>query len=349
MTKHLKTHPSTLIVGPSWVGDMVMAQSLFKTLKRQNPDVQIDVLAPNWSRALLARMPEVRRSIDMPLGHGELKLAERKALGKSLRDTPYQQAIVLPNSFKSALVPFWANIPVRTGYVGEFRYFILNDARKLDKSLLTRTVDRFVALGLPKGAPHPPHVPHPRLEVAASQVEQSLARFNLSKTSTPILALCPGAEYGRAKRWPTLYFAALARHYLAHEWEVWLFGSDKDRSVTDEVNQLTTHQCIDLSGQTQLGEAVDLLSQANAVVTNDSGLMHVAAALDRPLAAVFGSSDPNFTPPLSIDASIVSHYLHCSPCFQRECPHQHINCLSELYPQEVIEALDALLARKKSP
>jgi heptosyltransferase II len=331
-----------LIIGPAWVGDMVMAQSLCKVLKRRHPDCRIDMMAPAWCEALPLHMREIRDTLPVQLGHGQIKLSERRRLGKSLRAHQYARAIVLPNSFKSALIPWWAEIPQRSGYVGEFRYPLLNDCRQLDKALLLRTVDRFVALALDANEPFPAHVPHPHLDVSEHARDLALARLNLAAPSAPLLALCPGAEYGSAKRWPAPHFAEVARHYHARGWQVWLFGSEKDMAMGAAVQTESGGICQNLCGRTSLGEAVDLLSLAQAVVSNDSGLMHVAAALDKPLVAVYGSSDPNFTPPLSKKAHIVSLELPCSPCFKRECPLKHLNCLHQLAPAQVIAALDLL-------
>ncbi len=333
-----------LIVGPSWVGDMVMAQSLFKALRTSNPAVAIDVLAPAWSQPLLARMPEVRAAIDAPFAHGELKLGARYRLGRALAAHDYTQAIVLPNSLKSALVPWFARIPRRTGYVGEMRFGLVNDARRLDRRRLPQTVQRFVALGLPADAPSPPAILSPRLAVQDADIEAALARLELARPTRPLLALCPGAEYGPAKRWPAEHFAAVARVRIAQGWSVWLFGSDKDAPVTATIRAMLGAHCIDLAGRTRLAEAIDLLALATQVVSNDSGLMHVAAALARPLVAVYGSSDPGFTPPLSAHAQVVSRRLACSPCFRRECPYGHYDCLRGLQPAQVLAALAALPA-----
>ncbi|MDM8547007.1 lipopolysaccharide heptosyltransferase II [Candidatus Venteria ishoeyi] len=327
-------HSATLIIGPSWVGDMVMAQSLFKVLKQQSPERAIDVLAPAWSLPLLERMPEVRNAICQPVGHGKLALGVRYQLAKSLRKTAYQQALVLPNSLKSALIPFWANIPQRRGYVGELRYFLLNQARKLDKNELTRTVDRFVALALPENAPLPKPLPIPALQISPAAVQRALNSFGLQQDK-PILALCPGAEYGPAKCWPPEHFAEVAQHQLEQGWQIWLFGSEKDRATAETINQLTGGSCQNLCGKTSLAQAIDLLSIAHSVISNDSGLMHVAAALNRPLVALYGSSDPGFTPPLSENAHILSLDLDCSPCFKRQCPLGHLACLSDILPQDV--------------
>lgn len=327
-----------LIVGPSWVGDMVMAQSLFIRLKELHPDACIDVLAPAWSEPLLARMPQVRRSILMPLGHGQLGLKTRMELGRSLR-AQYDRAIVLPNSWKSALVPAWAGIPVRTGYRGEFRYGLLNDLRILDKKLLPMTVQRYVALADQGPIASPPVVNPPQLQVDHKGIEAALERHGLSRPDKPLLALCPGAEYGPAKRWPAEHYSAVARSWLDQGGAVWLFGSAKDKAVTAEITRQTNGRCIDLAGKTTLGEAIDLMSLAEMAVSNDSGLMHVAAAVGIGVVAIYGSSDPGFTPPLSERARILSLRLECSPCFKRECPLGHLNCLKELRPSMVIEAM----------
>lgn len=323
---------------------MVMAQSLFLTLKASTPDCLIDVLAPIWTFGLLERMPEVNRAIAMPLAHGQLGLLARVNLGRQLRSARYDQAIVLPNSWKSALTPFFAKIGQRTGYVGECRWGLLNDARKLDKQQLPMTVQRFTALGLPHSAPLPPPYPMPRLALNEARQQAVIDKFKLA-TNTKILALCPGAEYGEAKRWPTGHYVQLARHKINDGWQVWLFGSEKDREAAAQINTATLNTCVDLTGRTSLAEAVDLLSLAQAVVSNDSGLMHVAAALDKPVIAIYGSSDPGFTPPLQARAQVITLKLACSPCFKRVCPlfplgHEgHTACLHGIKPEHVLELL----------
>ncbi len=336
--------PRILVVGPSWVGDMVMAQSLFKALKRRDSEPLIDVLAPGWSRPLLERMPEVAGAIDMPVGHGRLDLKARWRLGHSLREWRYQQAILLPNSFKSALVPFWAAIPRRTGWLGELRYGLLNDARRLDKQRLTMTVQRFVALAYPSDFDGVPEIPIPQLQVKEESAQAALTELGLAIGGHKVLALCPGAEYGPAKRWPEAHYGELARSLIAQGWAVWLFGSGKDRPVCEQIHRLAGDGCVDLSGRTTLSQAVDLLSLSDAVVSNDSGLMHVAAALNRPLVAVYGSSDPGFTPPLNARSKVITLGLACSPCFKRECPLGHLKCLHDLSVAQVRMALDGLLA-----
>lgn len=331
-----------LVVGPSWVGDMVMAQSLFKALRAADPQRAIDVLAPAWSLPLLARMPEVRAGVVMPLGHGRLALGERWRLGRSLAGR-YGQAIVLPNSWKSALVPFAAGIGRRTGWRGELRYGLLNDMRRLDKSQLPMTVQRFVALAADADAPLPAIEP-PRLAVRVADVQAAMQALGVQKSAQrKVLALCPGAEFGPAKQWPTVHFAELGRQFAREGWDIWLFGSERDRAITEGVGA-TCRMATNLVGRTTLEQAVDLMSLADAVVSNDSGLMHVAAALDRPLVALYGSSDPGFTPPLNRRHRVVSLGLSCSPCFKRECPLHTTACLVDMTFEQVATALREVTA-----
>ena len=329
-----------LIIGPAWIGDMVLAQSLFKVLRQRHPQARLDGLAPAWTHPLLSRMPEVDEAIAAPFTHGRFDFGARLTLGRALCARRYDRAIVLPNSWKSALVPWAARIPHRTGFIGELRYGLLNDTRRLDKEKLPRTVDRFVALGLEAGATLP-EIPHPQLQTDGANAHAALARFGREPSTGPVLALCPGAEYGPAKRWPAEYFAEVANAKLAQGWDVWLLGSDKDAAITAVVQGLTQNRCLDLAGKTLLTEAIDLLALASAVVTNDSGLMHLASALDRRLVAVYGSSDPRHTPPLGARATTLYLDLPCSPCFKRECPLGHLKCLKDLHPALVLETLDA--------
>jgi len=325
---------------------MVMAQSLFITLKNVQPGCRIDVLAPAWSFSLLERMPEVSKAIAMPLSHGQFGLMDRIRLGRQLRSEGYNQAIVLPNSWKSALTPFFANIPIRTGYIGECRWGLLNDARELDKNLLTMTVQRFVALGLPKDCPFQPDCPEPVIVIEKNKQQAVIDKFKLTP-SAKILVLCPGAEYGPAKRWPANYYAEVARHKIDQGWQVWLFGSDKDKEVAEQINRAASGFCTDFTGKTSLAEAIDLMSLANTVVSNDSGLMHVAAALDKKLIAIYGSSDPGFTPPLNEKAHVISLNLDCAPCFKRDCPLGHTKCLTGITPDQVLEFITVTQSGRK--
>lgn len=314
-----------------------MAQGLYKALASRQPGIAIDVLAPAWSAGVLGRMPEVAEVLASPFGHGQFDWAGRRRLAADLRSRNYDRAIVLPNSWKSALVPFLAGIPRRTGYLGEFRYGLLNDVRRLNKMAIPRLVDRYCALAQPPGEVDGA-CPAPRLRVDGQAQASALRRLGLA-LDRPVLALCPGAEFGPAKRWPEVHYAAVARDRLEAGWQVWLFGSAKDHAITQVVQGLSGGRCVDLAGRTTLEEAVDLLACARCVVTNDSGLMHLAAAVEVPVIAVYGSTDPGYTPPLSGQARVLRLDLRCSPCFKRKCPLGHLDCLNKLGPEQVLEAM----------
>jgi len=330
----------TLIIGPSWVGDMVMAQALFKAIKLRYPQTRIDVLAPQWSSSLTARMPEISASIPMALKHGEFGFSERRKLAKKLESEHYQRCFVLPNSWKSALIPFLAKIPNRIGWRGEWRYGLLNDVRVLDKQRYPLMVERYLALANEKDAPIPSI--RPSLVAEKQNTELALSKYELT-LDKPILVLCPGAEFGPSKRWPEEHYAAFANSYILKGWQVWIFGSAKDTEVAKKIQAQTQNQAIDLTGRTSLGDAIDLMSLAKLVLTNDSGLMHIAAALDVPLVAAYGSTSPGFTPPLGDKVKILQEKIACSPCFKRTCPLQHHQCMQRLSVDTALQAARALV------
>ena len=318
-----------------------MAQSLLKLLKQDDPEAVIDVIAPPWTAAVATRMPEVRQILPFDVAHGQLALGRRLRFGWALRGQ-YDRAIVLPNSIKSAVTAFATRARIRTGFRGEMRFGLLNDIRREPTGTRPRTVDRFLLLGRPRGATPPGKPPEPQLEADPAQGQAILTRLGHAPLEGPVLALCPGAEYGPAKRWPARHFSALAARYRARGFRIWVLGSARDRTAAEEI---TVDGKEDFTGRTGLSDAIDLLALATAVVSNDSGLMHVAAALGRPLVAVFGSSDPHHTPPLDAKAVIVSRQLPCSPCFARTCPLGHTHCLEELEPDAVADALERALVR----
>jgi len=331
-----------LVVGPSWVGDMVMAQSLFKTLKARHPGCRIGVVAPGWSRPILERMDEVDEIAGLEVGHGEFGLATRRQLAASLRGR-FDRAIVLPRSWKSALVPFLARIPRRTGFTGEQRFGLLNDRRALDRATLDQTVKRFVALGLSRDEAETGDfaLPRPSLRLDIDNlVEQRVA---LGLSSRPAIGMMPGAEYGPAKQWPLAHFRELARALVVEGFEVRVLGGPKDVDAGETIADGLPHTH-NLCGRTRLADAVDLLGDCRQVVTNDSGLMHVAAAVGTRVQAVYGSSSPTYTPPLTDNAEIHYLALDCSPCFQRTCPLGHTNCLHRLAPERVLKAVLATTA-----
>ncbi|MEK9823877.1 MAG: lipopolysaccharide heptosyltransferase II [Pseudomonadales bacterium] len=319
-----------LVVGPAWVGDMVMSQVIYSALRQSDPDVHIDVLAPRATLSLVSRMAEVNRGILINQGHGQLGLGYRHALGRKLAEERYDQAIITPNSLKSALVPCFAGIPRRTGFLGEYRYFLLNDIKFLNKKQLPLMTDRFMALVDRTGG----ELIQPRLMTDADTQEEVCEKLGLD-SQAEIVGFCPGAEFGDAKKWPEAHFAALGRELVADGRQVWIFGSPADQSTGEKIKAAIGDGCSNLAGQTTLPEAIDLLSLCGHIVSNDSGLMHIAAAVGVPVTAVYGSTSPGFTPPLSDKANIVSLNLDCSPCFKRVCPLGHKDCLNRLTPDKV--------------
>lgn len=344
------------VVGPSWVGDMMMSQSLYRTLKALHPAATIDVMAPAWCRPLLEKMPEVDNAIPMPLGHGALAIGERRRLGKQLKENGYTHAYVLPNSLKSALVPFFADIPKRTGWRGEMRYGLLNDLRPLNKDAFPLMVERYVALAydkqkVQKATDLPQPLLWPKLSVTENDIATTLSQFSLS-TQRPAIGFCPGAEFGPAKRWPHYHYVALAQKLIEQGYQIFLFGSQKDKEAGEEIKQALTPEarevCFNLAGETSLEQAVNLIASCKAVVSNDSGLMHVAAALARPLVALYGPSSPDFTPPLSHKARVIRLITGYHKVRKGDAEQGYHQSLIDIQPEKVFAELANLLSTEPS-
>lgn len=318
-----------LIIGPSWLGDMVMAQALFKALKQLNPTTIIDVAAPSWSLPILYRMPEISNKIELELQHGEWSLIKRYKLAKELKKNNYTQAIVLPNSWKSALIPWFANIKERIGWLGELRFGLLNNIRYLNKSLYPKMVERYIALAYPKTDRSNQKYLRPQLIADENNITILKQKFNI-KDNLPIIALCIGAAFGEAKCWPNKYYLELANILATRNYQVLLLGTEKNLPIAEN-NPLI----INLSGKINLLDTIDLLYLANLVVCNDSGLMHIAASFNKKIIAIYGATSPNFTPPLADEVTIVNKNLPCSPCFKRSCPLKHHNCMHLITVNEI--------------
>lgn len=330
----------TLIVAPNWIGDAVMAQPMVALLKRFDPGGAIDAIAPGHVAPVFAAMAEIDEVIEAPNVHGKLQLAERWRLARALRARRYDRCYVLPNSMKSAIAPFLAAIPERHGHRGESRYLLLNRLHRDGGGKDRPMVEFYAQLAFDPDGPIPVPVPNPLLARDAARERAARQRIGLPPAE-PLIVLCPGAEYGPAKRWPARHFAALAS-LVAAEWPeatIALIGSAKERALATEITALSGQELRNLCGETSLAEAIALIATARGVVSNDSGLMHVAAALGRPQVAVFGSSDPRHTPPRSPRARVEWLHLECSPCFERECPLGHTNCLNQIAPAAVFESL----------
>ncbi len=350
----------TLVVAPNWIGDALMAQPLLTLLKRDDPAQCMVALAPRWVAPALAAMPEVDDVIATDLAHGALQWSARRALAKDIAAQEFDRVFILPNSFKSALIPWLAHIPERIGYRGEARYALVN-RRAAGPDASHAMSARYAALAGRVGVASPMQLPTPRLVVDEAAIAATRARFGLDRANE-MIALCPGAEYGPAKRWPAQHFASLARSLLAqrHDAHVLLLGGKGDRAIADDIVAMViggnasastserasssassplSSRLHNLAGATDLGEAIALIASSAEVVSNDSGLMHVAAALSRPQVAIFGSSDPRHTPPLSPAAKTLWLHLDCSPCLERTCPLGHLNCLVEITPRRVLDSM----------
>jgi heptosyltransferase II len=327
-----------LIIAPNWIGDFVISNSLLRSLKWLYPDCQIDVLANNIIADLANCMSEITTVHRSNFVHGKLSLWQRYRWSKTLGSLKYSHAYILPNSLKSALIPWFASIPIRIGYLGEWRYLMLNNICK--PSYYTRLVDKLNALA----GCAPASLLLPRLLPDIQMKCDVLHKFNLN-THKSIIAICPGAEYGIAKQWPAVHHAALIKRLTSLGLQIWLIGAPTDMKIVNDIMQLClSHENIyNLCGKTSITEATSLLSYSAVVISNDSGLLHVASALDMPVVGIYGSTSSMVAPPLAINATIISTDIECSPCNQRTCRYQHYRCLYDITVTQVFDATTNLL------
>ncbi|MDP3670953.1 MAG: lipopolysaccharide heptosyltransferase II [Telluria sp.] len=338
----------TLVISPNWIGDAVMAQPLLQVLKQRHPGRPIDVLAPPSVAPVWRAMAEVDSVLETPFRHRALQLRERWKYAKVLRARGYGEAYVLPNTLKYALIPWLAGIGERVGYKGEMRYGLLNVMHH-DDTPPRPMVPFYAALAQPPGAPLSATLPRPKLVVDAARIDALCARLAIARDRA-LVVFAPGAEFGAAKRWPPAHFAALATAIVQAdpEAQVALLGSPKDKPVCDEIAAaLGTAGVFNLAGATRLDEAIALIARAAAVVSNDSGLLHIASALNRPVIALYGPTDPDHAPPFSDLARSMSLRLACSPCRQRECPLGHQDCMQKMSAEMVWHELRPMLAESR--
>jgi heptosyltransferase-2 len=327
---------ASFVIAPQWIGDAVMTEPLLRRLHARGERLTVGALP--WVAPVYRAMPQVAEVVELPFQHGGLQLRERRRLARELSGR-FDVAYVLPNSMKSALLPFLASIPRRVGYLGEARVGLLTHRLKNPKGK-PPMVAFYSALAGEPGI----ETDRPRLALAEGEVVRAAATQGLAVGGYYVFA--PGAEFGPSKRWPSAHYAQLASQLDA---PVLLLGSAKDSAVCEEIAQ-GAHRGRNLAGRTALAEAFALIAGARAMVSNDSGLMHVAAAFGRPQVALFGSSSPLHTPPLNETAKVIwlkddpayQPPLDCAPCFARECPLGHQRCLRELDPARVLRAIEAL-------
>jgi heptosyltransferase-2 len=342
--------PRILVISPNWIGDAVMAQPLLQLLRQRYPERPIDVLAPAWVAPVWKAMQEVDTVVDTPFKHGKLQLGQRWEFARRLRQRGYAEAYVLPNTLKFALIPWLAGIPRRIGYKGEMRYGLLNVMHHDDPAAPRPMVPFYAALAAPPSRTAPAHaaLPKPTLFVQPEQMAQAAAQFGVA-TGQPLVVFAPGAEFGSAKRWPATHFAALARTVRQHHpgAQILLLGSGKDKAVCDKIIELVP-EARNLAGATSLSDAIALIAHADAVISNDSGLMHIACGLNRPGVVIYGPTSVEHAPPASDLARALSLRLECSPCKQRECPLGHHRCMKDINEGMVWELLQPMMNANKS-
>ena len=329
----------SLIVAPQWIGDAVMTEPLLARLSARGE--RLTVAALPWVAPVYRAMPQVSEVIDLPFAHGRLDWAERKRVAAQLRGR-FDVAYVLPNSLKSALIPWLAGIPKRVGYQGEGRYVLLNQRLKSPADRPPMVAFYSALAGEPVSANE-----RPQLHFDEAVLRAATQAANVQPGA--YWAFAPGAEYGPAKCWPAAHYAALAASLFAqHGQPALLMGSGKEAALCEEIAAAAPGASIVMAGKTSLIDAMALIAAARGVVSNDSGLMHVAAAFGVPQAAVFGSTSPEHTPPLNPRARVLwlkeELQLECSPCFERTCRFGHYRCLAELSPMRVESALSQALA-----
>lgn len=334
-----------LIISPNWIGDAIMAQPLLQLLKQRYPGVLIDILAPAWVAAVWQGMVEVNDVHESSFKHGKLQLKDRLAMARFLRSQDYDQAYVLPNTLKFALIPWLARIPERIGYLGETRYGLLNVIHHDDKRH-PRPMMSFYAALADKPAENIEgkfESLHPRLHVNEKEISKVKEKLSLSPDRL-MIAFAPGAEFGSAKRWPVSHFSVLADliYGLYPNAQIVLLGSARDNDVCETIHS-NVPGTLNLAGKTSLKEAIALIAGVDILVTNDSGLMHVASAFDLPVVALYGPTDYRHTPPFSSQSYIMSLDLDCAPCQKRECPLGHHKCMEELMPKTIFETIKAIV------
>lgn len=333
------TRTGYLVIGPTWVGDLIMAQCLFKALKRKHPDWRLDVTGLGWAMDLLERMPEVDNAILADIPHGQLGLGQRWRIGRQLRSHGYQQAFITSRSLKSALIPWFAGVPRRTAYRGELRRGIVNDIRTMNKTDLTLKQQQYAALSLePDEDPRKAlDIEYPSLIVDQVNRDRLIQQHNL-QTQRPIIALAPGAAYGPAKRWPPARFATLASELVDQGHDCWIFGSRGDADIGQQIAQAAPDHVVNFCGKTRLADVIDLISLAQTAVSNDSGLMHIAAAVIPHVIGLYGPTPPDHTPPLAKHAIQLRRQFEFTPRRPKAKPLDHDESLVGVPVEDVLRA-----------
>jgi lipopolysaccharide heptosyltransferase II len=335
-----------LLVPYMWIGDFVRCHTVVRMLRARFPDSPIDVLTTTMVAPLLDYMPGVRKGIVWDLPRKRLAWARHRALAARLRPEGYGRALVMPRTWKAALAPFLASVPTRTGFAGEARLGLLNDMRWGERAL-PRMIDRCAALALPKGAALPADYPLPQLEVAAAEVAAWRHRMGLTAAGQ-VAAFAPGAV-GPSKRWPASYYAEAAKRLVGEGFDIWVLGGPGETALAAEI-AAGSDRIRDLTGP-DLRTAILALAAAAVVVSNDSGLLHVAAALGTPSIGIFGPTSPWHWAPLNPLAGVIETetQVECRPCHKPTCRYGHHRCMREIPPERVVAAALAARAPTAAP
>ena len=327
--------PKTLIIGPNWLGDIILSIPLLKSLRSKGH--HITYMAPKSYQPIINKIKEIDLFIPTSFTSGKLEFRKRRVLGHSLRQT-FDQSYILPNSWKSAHIAYAAKIPHRAGFLGEVRWGMLTHIHRKPLDPLISTAQKFLSLS---GASLTPEY-YPQLQINNEQQQKLINTYGLNPHKK-ILALCPGAIFGPSKRWPLYHFISLTTFFPTHEWDIYLFGGPLEKNLADEFSSRCPREFYNFVGKLSLDEMTDLLSLASVSVTNDSGLLHVSAALNLKIVALYGSTHPKIAPPLCKHHRI--HYLNlpCQPCKKRICPLSHLKCLHDVTAEEVYQSIEQLL------
>lgn len=329
-----------LLVPYVWIGDFVRCHTVVRVLKERWPNRPIDILTTKLCAPLVDYMPGVHKGIVEDLPRGRLAIGRQRALASRLRAENYGTALVMPRTWKSVLAPFFAGIPERVGFIGEMRFGLLNDVRRGEKAL-PRMVDRCAALALPANTKIPTDWPVPQLVVARDEAARWRHANNLG--DRPAVALAPGAV-GPSKRWS--YFADTAKQLADNGYDVWILGGPAETQIAAELVAAGGPRVRDLTGN-DLRNAVLALANARAAISNDSGLLHVAAAIGTPSIGIFGPTSPWHWAPLNpIEAAIETKTdVPCRPCHKPVCYMLHHRCMRDIAAAQVMDAARAALRK----
>jgi len=337
MNRNTGQNGSPILVVPyMWIGDFVRCHSVIKLLNARFPDRPVDVLSTTLCAPLTDYMPGLRQAIVVDLPRSRIALKDQRALARRLKRENYGSTLIMPRTWKSALAPFFARIPERIGFVGEMRFALLNDVRYGERRL-PRMVDRCAALALPPAAELPPEWPLPELKIAPAEIESFRRECGLAFDKRPVVALAPGAV-GPSKRWPASAYAALTRRLIAEGFAVWVVGGPEEKSLAAEIIGDTTAR--DLTGH-DLRNAILALAAAAVAVSNDSGLLHVAAAAGTPAIGIFGPTSPWHWAPLNPLAATIETEtkVDCRPCHKPVCKLAHHRCMRDIPPEQLLAAV----------